>query len=144
MKPALGAISPLGVLVGGVFDIIASGILGAIAILIFAAIGPYPGNAPIDVTRMTAELLRSPPTVVTIFIIGSLVSVAAGYVAALIAKRHELLNGTLSSILCILQGLYLFVQGNSGHSFGYWAAELIVPPLAGLAGGYIRKRNVGS
>jgi hypothetical protein len=73
--------------------------------------------------------------------LGGLCSVLGGYVSARIAKHDEILNGALSSILCIGFGVYALLGGGAaGHS----ALHLIFLPLSpalGALGGYLSSRR---
>jgi fructose-specific phosphotransferase system IIC component len=61
--------------------------------------------------------------------IGLARSILGGYVAARIAGREELLNGTLSSWLCI--------SFDPSVEIGAFIAS----PAAGLLGGYVRQKQ---
>jgi len=135
-------ISLLGILIGGIFDIFMSGIVGMAVVLVLTFSGWIPGQGATDVQGRVAEIMSAPAAIVATFVTGGLVSIAAGYIAASIAKRAELLNGALSSIFCVLQGLYFIAAGGTDHSVGYWAAEFILPPLLGLSGGYLKQRRL--
>lgn len=73
---------------------------------------------------------------------GSIGSVLGGYVAARISKRDEVLNGTLSSILCVSSALYAFISGTAaGYRWSYLACLLLSPALGAL-GGLLRSRQI--
>lgn len=129
-------ISILGVVVGGVFDIVISSIGGAIVIAIAIGAGLFSGGTSPDAQHLAEAVTNSTSLTTGLAIYGSLISVAAGYLAARIANRAELLNGTLSSLLCVIQGV--LTLSHTRHSITYVAFELIGPPLCGLAGGYLR------
>jgi len=66
-----------------------------------------------------------------------------GYLAAKIARKGPLINGTLSSFIYVLSGLYML----TGPFPEYWVRNAIsaaIAPLLGLLGGYLymrRQRN---
>jgi len=64
---------------------------------------------------------------VSSIILGALCSVLAGYVSARIAKHDEVLNGALSSILCVVGGLYSVLSGSA-------ALHLALLPLGPVLG----------
>ncbi len=66
---------------------------------------------------------------------GSLV--LGGYVAAIIAKRDEPLNGFLSSCVSVGVGIYWIIAGKES-SFHFGRLELWAFPVLGLLGGYLR------
>ncbi len=66
-------------------------------------------------------------------------SVLGGYIGALIAKHDELLNGALSSFLCVLSGVYaLFTGSHPVYLILLEILALIISPLLGMLGGYLR------
>jgi hypothetical protein len=78
--------------------------------------------------------------------LGCLCSVLGGYVAARIAKHDLLLNGALSSFLCLASGLYaiFFARHEDIQVWKIILGEILSPSL-GLAGGYLcllQKRRV--
>src|SRR3954452_18707753 len=74
--------------------------------------------------------------------IGLACSIFGGYVAAYIAEHDELLNGTLSSFLCVIMGIYSIAVGHYANSRWMEAAILFAAaPICGLAGGYLRFRQ---
>jgi hypothetical protein len=74
-------------------------------------------------------------------LLGSACSILGGYVAARIAKRSEILNGALSAILCVGFGLYAFAKGTDGASPTTHLAFLVLSPVLGALGGYLRART---
>jgi hypothetical protein len=68
-------------------------------------------------------------------------SVLGGYVAAKLAKRHELLNGALASILCILLGIYVVTSGKDPHPMLVQVLLVVISPALSLFGGYLRLRQ---
>ena len=89
-----------GVLTGAVIDIASTiffGLLfGFLAILLFHEFGNI---------RHT-EVIRSSAFNVMLLVIGLACSTLGGFVAAWLAKHDELLNGALSSFLCVALGVY--------------------------------------
>lgn len=127
------------VVAGGVFDIVSSGLVGAfIAFIAFKQSQP---GAALDAQQFT-EFIETNASLRAILVVsGGLVSIAAGYLAAYIAKRSEYLIGALSSFLCVGQGIIEITSGRSTHSVPYMALELLLSPVLGLLGGYLRKRQ---
>jgi hypothetical protein len=77
----------------------------------------------------------------TQLLLGFACSVLGGYVAAWLAKHDELLNGALSSFLCVAIGIYSIASGKDYH--GHWVQILflIIAPVCGFFGGYLRLRQ---
>jgi hypothetical protein len=74
-------------------------------------------------------------------ILGGICSVFGGYVSARIAKHDELLNGALSSILCVGGGMYAVISGSAADDL--WMHLLFLPlsPTLGALGGFLRTRQ---
>ena len=64
-----------------------------------------------------------------------------GYVSARIAKHAEVLNGALSSILCVGSGVYAVINLGSAGSLWLHLALLPLSPALGALGGYLRSRQ---
>jgi hypothetical protein len=133
------SVSWKGVLIGGVFDIVVSSLLsGAVFIGFFFA---FRNGLSGSVADQIKELLADRTVVLTSMLVGGAVSIAAGYISASIARRAELLNGALSSFLCVAEGLYSLV-GHAGMAVTPQSVLLILlSPALGLVGGYLRRRH---
>ena len=72
--------------------------------------------------------------------IGLLCSVLGGYVAARIAKHDEMLNGALSSFICVLIGFYSIFGSSGSQDVPLWqhVLALISSPVVAGFGGYLR------
>ena len=134
-------ISLKAVIVGSLFDIIGTQLL--LIVLIMAVCAPIlAGSSGLpDATQIRAVLENSVLFKAGGWLAGALMSIGAGYIAAAIAKRSELLNGALSSVLCVALGLYSVLFSASGHSSWTAALDLVLAPLLGLLGGYLRARR---
>jgi hypothetical protein len=98
-------------------------------------------NADTAVGSMTKILKASTLLFISSPILGGLCSVLGGYVAARVAKHDELLNGGLSSILCVASGVYALVSGSAG---GHLWVQLMYLPLSvalGTLGGILRAQQ---
>ncbi len=132
----MSAISIKGVVIGAVFDIVVSGIFGAVLVMVYAA------TAGITAPEDLASLATAPELRVLTYASGAIISIIAGYLAARIAGRAELLNGTLSSVLCVGLGL-VFALVSHPAEFGLKEIlQFAFSPLLGLLGGYLRLRQV--
>jgi len=138
-------VSILGVLVGSVTDVSTSLILGL-------PFGIY-ALSKVDLVHTPKEQLQSAIAAAmhgnaTLYwaqlFVGLLCSVLGGFVAASIAKRMELLNGALSSFLCVGLGVFTVIAGKSFDPIIVQVLLLISSPLMGLAGGYLRLLTVRS
>jgi drug/metabolite transporter (DMT)-like permease len=71
--------------------------------------------------------------------IGLACSVLGGYVAARVAKHDELLNGLLSSFLCIAIGVISIFSGKDSQSVLVQIFLLAAAPAFAFLGGYLRQ-----
>jgi hypothetical protein len=138
-------ISIVGVLVGGVVDIIVTNILMIPVFFVAAGMAgsELAGAAREQVTPIIIGVLRDHPALYAAgFVGGVLASILGGYVAARIAKRNFLLNGALSAYLCIGSGIYAMVTG-AGGTIPLWQHIVFLPlsPALGALGGYIVARR---
>jgi hypothetical protein len=131
-------ISLKGVAIGNIADIVSSNIIGlllAAYILISSApSGLADGSA-------TQVLMASSFYRVSVIILGALCSVMGGYVSARIAKRDDVLNGALSSALCVGFGVYALLSGSAAGHLGLHLALLPVSVALGALGGYLSSRR---
>jgi hypothetical protein len=142
----LGKISIKGVVIGGVVDVVTSLITGVAVGIVFAGytmsrlrlshvakeqIGP----------ALIAATHGSKPLYLTEILLGLLCSALGGYVAATIAKHDELLNGTLSSFLCVALGIYSMQAGKDYHPLWVQIFLLFAAPACALLGGELRRRK---
>jgi putative membrane protein (TIGR04086 family) len=77
-------------------------------------------------------------------LVGMACSVLGGFVAAWLAKHHELLNGALSSILCVAGSIWTISTGKDSQPLWTQVLLLIASPALGLLGGYLRLWRSGS
>lgn len=77
----------------------------------------------------------------TQLLLGLACSVLGGYVAAWLAKHDELLNGALSSFLCVMIGIYSIASGKDSHALWVQILMLMSAPVCGFLGGYLRLRK---
>jgi hypothetical protein len=131
-------ISLKGVAIGNIADIVSTNIVVlpvAAYILISSAPSVHTADSAIQVL-MASGVYR-----VSSSILGALCSVLGGYVSGRIAKHDEVLNGALSSILCIGFGVYAVLSGSAADHFGLHLAFLPLSPALGAFGGYLSSRR---
>jgi putative membrane protein (TIGR04086 family) len=130
-------ISIKGVLLGGVVDITSSVVLG-IPFAIYASFHAVLAHTPKDqVGPAISALVNSPPIYLGELVTGLACSVLGGYIAGRIAKHDELLNGALSSILCLALGAFTLLSGKDSHSLAVQILLFLASPTFGLLGGYL-------
>lgn len=135
-------VSLKGVLIGGIVDILSSSVLG-IPLAVYAVSKVDLAHTPKDqLGAAIAAVSHGNPWLHGMQLaVGLACSVLAGYVAAWLAKHNELLNGTLSSFLCVAIGIYSMVSGRDSHAPWVQILILISAPVCGFFGGYLRLRQ---
>ncbi len=138
-------VSILGVVVGSVFDIVASNIWGMFAMFYVMFKYDLLEMALISPTELTEQILYIFRTDVLVmaanFVVGAFFSILGGYISAYIAKHNELLNGALASFLCVGSGLYALFTGNYSVSLFLAISSLFLSPLLAMFGGYLRLKQ---
>ena len=131
-------ISLKGVAIGNIVDILSSSIAGflvTIYVLISSAASVK------DMEAANQLVLASGVFWFWSTILGSLGSVLGGYIAARIARHDDVLNGVLSSILCIGITVYALIsRGAAGHEALYLVSLPLSPALTAF-GGYLSARQ---
>jgi len=135
-------VSILGVFVGAIVDVSSSFVLGlplavyvALKLPVEQRLGPHAGAAA------TAALHDNHAVYYSEVAIGLLCSALGGYVAAAIAKRHERLNGALSSWLCVALGIVTIGLHLQHDPLCQQALLLAASPLMASMGGALRQRQ---
>jgi putative membrane protein (TIGR04086 family) len=141
----MGKVSIKGVLIGSVVDIISSVILG-IPFGIYAVSRVDVAHLPKDQVQLAVStaMHNNLPLYLGTLLVGMACSVLGGFVAAWLAKHHELLNGALSSILCVAGSIWTISTGKDSQPLWTQVLLLIASPALGLLGGYLRLWRSGS
>lgn len=134
-------ISLKGVAIGNLADIVSTNVV-LLPVIIYIAASTTSGSPPVHGAGSTAEVLTgSTAFLVSSSVLGGMCSVLGGYVSARIAKHNEVLNGSLSSILCVGGGLYAMISGSAASHFWLHLAYLPLSPALGAIGGFLRSRQ---
>jgi hypothetical protein len=132
-------ISIIGVLLGGVVDIVSTNIL-AFPFAIYVVLRLNMAHVPKD--HLQAAIASAFHGGVFGFVIqwvlGGAGSMIGGYVAAWIAKRDQVLNGTLSSYLCLAIGIFGWTTSKATASPGEQSLLLVGSVAFAALGGYLR------
>jgi hypothetical protein len=134
----MNRISLKGVAIGSIVDIVATNIV-VLPVMVYILISAAPSGLAADSARQV--LMASSAFWVSSSILGVLCSVLGGYVSARIAKHDKVLNGALSSILCVGFGVYALLSGSAADHFGLHLAFLPLSPALGALGGYLTTRR---
>ena len=135
----MSKVSIPGVAVGGVVDVVASNAL-SIPLGVYLASKINLSQVPKDqIQDQMLGLLHANPGLYALqLLIGAACTVLGGYIAALIARREELLNGALASFLCVAFGVYAMASGRSNDPAAVQAGLIVLSPILGAAGGWLR------
>src|SRR5262245_690510 len=98
----MASISIKGIIVGHLVGMAAGLVIGLAMVIVFAA--PYEAE---NFDRL-AEALSSGSGLAVGLALSAMIGIGAGYVAARIAGKGELINGTLSSLGYVAFGIYSF------------------------------------
>jgi hypothetical protein len=135
-------ISLKGVLIGGIVDVVSSSLLG-VPLAVYALSKVDLVHTPKDQLgpAIAAVSHRTPWLYGMQLLLGLTCSILGGYVASWLAKHDELLNGTLSSFLCIAIGIYSIASGRDSNAHWVQFLILVSAPICGFFGGYLRVRQ---
>lgn len=140
----MNKISIKGVLIGGIAYFVATNIF-ALPLLMYVMVRYGVFRMPPDqMGAATIAALHSNAVIYGVgLLIGSSCTVLGGYLAARIAKRGECVNGALSCLIPnITSSAYLLLRGTVSMSVSEQLLWLILSPLFGLLGGYLRLKQI--
>ncbi len=135
-------VSMVAVALGGITDVVASTIF-SIPLLIYVMVKYEVGRGAQSSAAIVSSIHSNAWLYGVQLGIGLGCSSLGGYIAARIAKHDELLNGTLSSFLCTLIGIYSLMSGKDSQPLVVKCLLLIAAPVFALLGGYLRKTQKG-
>jgi hypothetical protein len=135
-------VSILGFMIGSIADIVGTNIW-AIFMTVYVMVSynllQTAASSPEALTEKVLNIFQTDPIIFSVnFIVGSLFLILGGYIGAYIAKHDELLNGALSSFLCVLTGIYGLIAGSHSVPLLLAILSLIISPLLSMFGGYLR------
>ena len=141
----MGTISVKGVLIGGVVEVVTSVVLG-VPFALYAMSKLDLSNIPKDrvESAISAALHANVPLYLGQTLVGLACSVLGGYVAAWLARHDELLNGGLSSFLCMALDIYTFASGKDSNRLWVQILLIVASPLMALLGGDLMRRRLRS
>lgn len=137
-------ISFFGFILGAIVNIVGTNVWGMIAMIIIIASYQLTTLAPSEMTARVLQILQNDPIFFSAnLIVGSLFSILGGYLAAWIAKHDEVLNGGLSSFLCVFSTIYAFFTISSMDTSTLVLGVLSLPAnvLLSMLGGYFRLKQ---
>jgi len=139
----MSKVSLPGVAAGGVVDVVASNAL-SIPLGVYLASKIDLGHVPQQqIPDQMLGMLHANPALYSLqLLIGVACTVLGGYVAAVIAKREEVLNGALASFLCVALGIYAMASGKSNDPAAVQIALIVISPLLGALGGWLRLKQL--
>ncbi|MGD0547318.1 MAG: hypothetical protein ABR991_05760 [Terracidiphilus sp.] len=127
-------ISIKGVLIGAIADTFLSSFFGILAAIVVVVMS--------HMTHLPREVFHRHGILYAVLTLNGLaLSVLGGYIAAFIAKHDELLNGGLSSFLCVFINIFFIAKATSHYPLIVQWLILFTVPFFAILGGYIRLRQ---
>ena len=137
-------VSLIGVVLGGVADIVATAIMSFPIMVVAAMKGDLISLPKDEQTRAIMQIMQGTPSLYAAgFVLGAICSVFGGYLAARIARRATMLNGALSAWLCVGLGVYAMATGQDSSAPSRHLLFFALSPALGALGGYLRLRQQG-
>jgi hypothetical protein len=135
-------LSPKGIVIGGVVDVLLSFVFGAVLVIyVIATRGVSASDVQLSSSIMAA-IEQSWALYSAHMLIGYGCSVLGGYIAARLSRESLLVNGALASWLCVGFGIYILLSGTAvGSSFTRYVS-IPLTPLCYLLGAFLRKRRL--
>jgi hypothetical protein len=135
-------VSVKGVLVGGIVDVVTSVVL-SLPFAIYTVLKLDLSNTPKDRVESTvsAAIHGNVSLYVAQLLVGLACSMLGGYVSAWLAKHDELLNGGLSSFLCVALGIYTMASGKDSNALWVQILMLLASPVLAVIGGDLMRRQ---
>ena len=134
----MNRVSWKGVVIGNITDIVLSGIV-AVPVMIYVLMSAAQSGQALG--PPTEVLMASRVFLIWSGISGGLCSILAGYISARIAKHDDVLNGALSSMLCVGSGAYTVLSGGAAGHLGLHLVGFVLSPALGALGGYLSFRR---
>ena len=134
--------SVIGVVLGGVTDIVATNLF-VLPLMIYVAATRDLGGIPSGEVghRMVAMIGESRSLQAAGWFLGLSATILGGYVAALIARRAEIKHGASSAWLCMSLGVYGMIAHIGSAPLWQHTLALVLSPTFGAFGGYLRARQ---
>ena len=136
----MSTVSIKGVILGGIVDVFTSVVLSLpFAIYATSKVNLSHAESAHASITVTAAIRSNVPLYWGQLLVGLACSVLGGYVAAWLAKHDELLNGGLSSFLCVGLGIYTMASGKDSDAMWVQILMLIASPILALIGGILMR-----
>lgn len=133
----------VGVVVGGVTDIVATNLFVLPLVVYVAATRDLSGIPPEQAgNRMLAMISETPSLQAAGWFLGLSATVLGGYVSARIARRAEVKFGAMSAWLCMSLGVYGLVAHVGTAPLWQHALAFVLSPTFGALGGHLRARQI--
>jgi hypothetical protein len=128
-------VAPVAIIVGAVVDWVAT-LTFTLPVILYATISRGLSRLPpAQMKPAITNAMQHGWLFVATVLIGTLCTIFGSYIAGVLAKRAQVLNGVLSALLLVLIGLL-----RSNSALPIWLRLLfllVVTPLAGALGGYL-------
>jgi hypothetical protein len=136
-------ISLLAIVVGGVSDVVLSGLLGVPLMMHTISSHALAGIPKAQLQSAVMSAVHADPVLYAAELgIGLACSALGGFIAASIAKQRRILNGVLASWLCVGVGVYSFAEAHDLTQVGIHVALIAVTPLCYWLGAVLRIKMI--
>lgn len=142
MRIQLKDLSPKAVAIGAVADLVLTNVLLLPVVIItdVRAAQTAPG-ARIAAGSFAHALATNKALYLLAMVLGSVASILAGWIAARVARRAEILNGAASALACVGLGVYALIRYPKAAPWWEHIAFFILAPVLGALGGFVWRRR---
>ncbi len=135
-------ISVKGALIGSVTDIVSTNILMGLIMVALTGYYSSQGMSQESITELFSNIHEDKGLLYVLsMVIGAFCLMLGGFVSALIAKKSEVLNGTLASVFCLSGNIYSLFITDMELSITDILISIFISPLFAMIGGWIRMKQ---
>jgi hypothetical protein len=134
----------VGIIVGGVTDILATNVFTLPLMIYIGATGDFAGVPTEQMGARAISIMQGSSSLqIAGWMLGLSATILGGYVAARIARADEVRHGAFSAWLCMSLGVYaLFSHATPAAPMWQHLLALVLAPTFGALGGLLRKRQI--
>jgi len=131
-------ISIKGVLIGSIIDYVLRQVFFVLPVVYVAIKIGLHNDTPANIAKTAFAAIEDSLTLHYLqFAGGLLATVIAGYVAARVAKKNELLNGFLAALPCTALAMYRWSSGADEQTLSATALQITASLMCALFGGFL-------
>jgi hypothetical protein len=142
MRIRLKDLSLQGVFIGAVADLVLTNLLVLpLVVITDTRIARETPGGKLAPAMFAHALATNKELYLVMMLLGALASIAAGWIAARVARRAEMLNGAASAIACASLGVYALFRYPEAAPLWEHVVFFILAPALGALGGLIYRRR---